>query len=153
MEQQAISNNPPIHGEIEPDHSGYETLASLNDDGEYELSVLVGGVHCGGCIQKIESSLARETGVKNVRLNFSTRRLALTWTGGAAQANNLVHAVEKLGYSVQPYDPDTEKSETKKRGTFFIALSWCGGICDGECDVAVCRGLGSGCRDDGFGYA
>ena len=60
MEQQAISNNARIYSEVEPISSGYETLVQTNDDGLYVLSVLVSGVHCAGCIQKIESSLARE---------------------------------------------------------------------------------------------
>ncbi len=120
MGQQAISNDSHIYSEVKANNTGYETLARINDDGVYELSVLVGGVHCGGCIQKIESSVAREQDVKNVRLNFSTRRLALAWEGSPARANELVSAVEKLGYSVKPYDPETEQSETNREERFLL---------------------------------
>ena len=95
-------------------------LAQLNHDGAYELSVLVRGVHCAGCIQKIESSLARERDIRNARLNFSTRRLSLVWNGGAQRANDYVRTVEALGYSVQPYDAQVEQAETKREERFLL---------------------------------
>ncbi len=120
MEQQTISKNPQIHGGVEPDCFGYETLVQGEKEGAYSLSVLVGGVHCAGCIQKIESSLMREQDIQSARLNFSTRRLSLVWKGEAVRANALVHLVEKLGYSVQPYDPETERAETQIEERFLL---------------------------------
>ncbi len=120
MGQQTISDNARLHSAVEPQSSGYETLVQTNDDGLYVLSVLVSGVHCAGCIQKIESSLAREQGIRGVRLNFSTRRLALEWEGTFEQANAYVAIIEALGYSVQPYDIDVEKSEIFKEERFLL---------------------------------
>ena len=120
MGQRAISNDIRFSGEIGQDNIGYETLAHENDDGVYELSVLVSGVHCAGCIQKIESSLTQEQDIKAVRLNFSTRRLALSWGGVAERANHFVHVIENLGYQVQPYDREVEQSETIREERFLL---------------------------------
>lgn len=120
MGQQTISNDARVHSAVEPASSGYETLVQMNDDGLYVLSVLVNGVYCAGCIQKIESSLSREQGIRGVRLNFSTRRLALEWEGALEQANEYVAIIEALGYSVQPYDVDAEKSELFKEERFLL---------------------------------
>ena len=117
MEQHRISNNPRLHS---PVTSGYESLAHKNDEGAYELSVLVSGVHCAGCIQKIESSLAQEQDIHQARLNFSTRRLSIVWDGDADRANDYVHTVEALGYGVLPYDTEAEKSETKAEERFLL---------------------------------
>ena len=117
MGQRAISSEPRLHREVS---TGYETLANQNKDGVYELSVLVSGVHCAGCIQKIESSLAAEQDIQNARLNFSTRRLSLVWSGDARRANDFVSAVEGLGYGVQPYDAQVEKEETKREERFLL---------------------------------
>lgn len=117
MEQQDISNQSRLHSEI---NSGYETLAQLNADGEYELSVLVSGVHCAGCIQKIESSLSQDEHIENVRLNFSTQRLSFVWNGDKNQANDYVNTVEQLGYGVQPYDTDTAKQEAQTQEKFLL---------------------------------
>lgn len=120
MEQQTLSDSARIHSEIEPSSAGYEALAQLNDDGIYELSVLVNGVYCAGCIQKIESSLAHEPDIRGVRLNFSTRRLSLKWNGTPEDANGYVAIIEALGYRVQPYDQEVEKSETFKEERFLL---------------------------------
>lgn len=120
MEQQNISNDLRVYEEIKSDNFGYESLAKLNDDDNYELSVLVSGVHCAGCIQKIESMLLHENQIKDARLNFSTRRLNFSWKGSADLANQYVQKIEQLGYQVQPYNPDIEKSESNKEEKFLL---------------------------------
>lgn len=117
MGQSEISNEPRLHSEV---NAGYENLAHQNDAGVYELSVLVSGVHCAGCIQKIENSLAAEQDIQKARLNFSTRRLSLAWDGDAQRANDYVQTVEALGYGVQPYDAQIEKEETRREERFLL---------------------------------
>lgn len=154
MEEQTISNCARVYGEIKPSSTGYESLAHLNDDGVYELSVLVSGVHCAGCIQKIESSLAHELDIIGVRLNFSTRRLSLKWTGASEQANAYVAIIETLGYSVQPYDQEVEKSETFKEERFLLLCLGVAGFAMGNVMlfsvglwVTTIETMGGGTRD------
>lgn len=117
MGQSAIPDESRFYSKID---SGYETLAQTNENGEHDLSVLVSGIHCAGCIQKIESSLAQDNNIKNVRLNFSTQRLSLSWSGDKNKANDYIHKVENLGYGVQPYDIETEKKETETQEKFLL---------------------------------
>ena len=87
----------------EPDNaSGYSSLATRADDGTCALDVMVAGAHCGACIQKIESRLARADGIKSARLNFSTRRLHLEWTGNVDQVATYIRLVQDLGYQISP---------------------------------------------------
>jgi len=116
MEQQNISDTSRSHSPIE----GYDGLAKINDDGAYTLSVLVEGIYCAACIQKIESSLNREEDIQKARLNFSTRRLSIEWSGDGMRANDYIGVIEGLGYRVHPYDPDVEKSETAKEEKFLL---------------------------------
>ncbi len=74
-------------------------------DGRHAIDFMVEGVHCGGCVQKIERTLAGKPGVENARVNFSTRRLALTWVGPPVRAGELAGTVADLGYRLVPYDP------------------------------------------------
>lgn len=117
MERQPIPDQPRLHREVS---TGYETLALENEEGAYELSVLVSGVYCAACIQKIEGSLTAEQDIKNARLNFSTRRLSLVWNGDAARANDFVDTIKNLGYDVQPYDPDIEQEDIKREERFLL---------------------------------
>lgn len=118
MEQQNLQNNTSVHREIED--SGYESLAVLNADGQYELSVLVTGVNCAGCIQKIESTLMEQNDVQSARLNFTTSRVHFSWTGLPEMANDYVHQIQKLGYGVKPYDNLAQESESKNEERFLL---------------------------------
>lgn len=82
----------------------FPAYARTGEDGLCHLTLAVDGVNCAHCIQKIESALAREPAIRQARVNFSTRRLALAWAGDAAQAADFARTVENLGYRVQPFD-------------------------------------------------
>lgn len=98
----------------------YGSLVKQNDKGQNALSLMVSGVHCAMCIQKIESSLVREPQVSEARLNFSTGRLNIVWNGLADQANDFVSNVKSLGYSVSPYNPDVEKTTMDSENRFLL---------------------------------
>jgi Cu2+-exporting ATPase len=94
--------------ELEPDALGRPDFAGYarpRGEGEYGLDLIVEGVHCGGCVQRIERALARQDMVTRARLNLTTRRLAVTWQGPAEAAGRLARTVEDLGYPVAPFEP------------------------------------------------
>ncbi len=99
---------------------GYEGLVHQNDEGINTLSVLVKGVHCALCIQKIESKLKSQSEVDEARLNFSTGRLNIQWHGDAANANEYVKNIEQLGYGVAPYSADIEKTTSENENRFLL---------------------------------
>jgi Cu2+-exporting ATPase len=74
-------------------------------DGDHRLNLLVEGVHCGGCVHKIEKALAKQSGVTQARLNLTTRRLAVAWHGSPARAAALAQVIEDLGYRPVPFAP------------------------------------------------
>ncbi len=71
----------------------------------FTLHLMVDGLHCGGCVRRIERALAAEEGVESARVNLTTRRLVVSWHGAAAMASRLVEAVTREGYRATPYDP------------------------------------------------
>jgi Cu2+-exporting ATPase len=85
-----------------PDPSSY---VQANGDGVHALHLMVEGVHCGGCVRRIERALAAEPGVESARVNLTTRRLVVTWRGPAAIAARLLEAVTREGFRATPYDP------------------------------------------------
>lgn len=117
MEQSAIQKHSRHHDSVE---IGYDTLTKVTADGNISLDVLVSGVHCAGCIQKIESGLMSQSHMISARLNFTTRRLHMVWTGDNTPANDFVRKIEKLGYGVTPYDPRTEREGTKEEDRFLL---------------------------------
>lgn len=77
--------------------------------------MLIGGVYCAACIQKIEGALKQNAAVQSVRLNFSTRRLNIVWRGSADLSDSFVRDIADLGYTVEPYDFEREDSQNKKQ--------------------------------------
>jgi P-type Cu2+ transporter len=71
--------------------------------GGYRLALLVEGVHCGGCVRRIEGALMALPEVSSARVNLSTRRLNVTWDGALRHAEDVVAAVEALGYTAVPF--------------------------------------------------
>jgi len=84
-------------------------------ESEKQLYLIVDGAYCGACIHKIETALKRQADVTHARLNLTTRRLVVQWTGAVEKAVNLVHVVEALGYRLVPFDPEYLISEDRKR--------------------------------------
>lgn len=73
-------------------------------DGRKYLDLLVRGASCGGCLSKIESAVAKLVGVQIARLNLSTGRMRIEWTGGL-QAKAILEAITGLGYGASVFDP------------------------------------------------
>ena len=84
---------------------GLDLATAVEEDakGTHSINLLVGNVHCGGCVRKIEDRLAQEPDVETARVNLSTRRLALAWNGSSERANAFAKAIEDLGYPVALY--------------------------------------------------
>ncbi len=100
---------PPSRADLEagPDVLAY-VAASSSDT--HSLNLLVEGLHCGGCVSKIEKALSADPSVTNARVNLSTRRLSVTWTGPAAHGSALASRVEALGYKAVPFAPERLES-------------------------------------------
>lgn len=81
-------------------------LAVAEADGLKALHLMVDGIHCGGCVRKIETTLFREPDVREARVNLTTRRLRIVWQGSAERARSLVALLGDLGFRASPYDPE-----------------------------------------------
>ncbi len=65
----------------------------------------VPGLHCAGCISKIENGLAPVAGIASARVNFTTRQVAIEHLA-ELQVPALQAEIEKLGFEAQPIRPE-----------------------------------------------
>lgn len=82
--------------------------------GRSTLHLMVEGVQCAACIWLIETVLRRVPQVTEARVNMTTRRLTLRWTGTAQQASDVTAPVMQIGYRLVPYDPQALDQETRR---------------------------------------
>lgn len=126
----------------------YAAFLSRAPDGSTRAAFAVEGVRCAACMTAIERGLAGMPGVASARLNFSDRRLAVTWQPQAeADIAAILAALDGLGFKAQPFAPgrlaDAEAAETKRliralavagfasMNVMLLAISvWAGNVSD-----------------------
>jgi Cu2+-exporting ATPase len=78
----------------------------LKSSGETtELCLIVADMHCAGCMGKIEKGLGSMPGVTYARTNLSTRRVVVRWQGKAFTSEDIVGALEGIGFGAVPFNP------------------------------------------------
>jgi P-type Cu2+ transporter len=93
------------------DQSADELLLSSRrlGGGRHQVELSVPGIHCGGCIAAIESALGKLPGVEEARVNFSTRRVSVTWRG--EEPPPLVETLSGAGYSAHLFDETANQKD------------------------------------------
>ena len=89
-------------------------------DGTATLNLMVDGIHCAGCVARIERGLGALPGIVTARVNLTTRRLAVRWRESILTPQRVVSEVEGLGYRAVPYDPARLASVSDAEGRFLV---------------------------------
>jgi P-type Cu2+ transporter len=75
------------------------------DGGTARLELAVEGIHCAGCMAKIERGLAGLPAVARARVNLTDKRVAIEWSGGAPDPARIVDRLGELGFKAYPFEP------------------------------------------------
>jgi Cu2+-exporting ATPase len=78
-----------------------------------QTDLSVPGIHCGACIQKIETTIGKMPEVERARVNLSTRRVTIQWR--AETPPPFVETLDSLGYEAHLYDPAAETKDGKQK--------------------------------------
>jgi Cu2+-exporting ATPase len=85
-------------------------LASrLAENGARLTDLSVPTIHCGGCIHKIETTLAKLPGVERARVNLSAKRVSIRWTGETPPP--LVETLAAIGYEAHLHDTGADAGD------------------------------------------
>ncbi|MGE0664940.1 MAG: heavy metal translocating P-type ATPase [Sphingomonadales bacterium] len=83
--------------------------------GLLHMDLLAPGIHCGGCVARIERALRAHPAVVHARVNLSTRRIAVDWRTGQADADDVIGVVAGLGFETKPVTADAAAGDTRDR--------------------------------------
>ena len=87
--------------------------SSGSDRGHWQETVLaVPGMHCAGCISKIERGLAGVPGIADARVNLSARQVTVHHEAGL-KARDLVEELARIGFEAQPRKGAFARSESQ----------------------------------------
>lgn len=91
------------------------------------LHLMLDGVHCGGCVAKIERTLQPLNGVEKARVNLTLRRMVLEFDPRRVKEAKLLQTIESLGYTPRPYDPAMfEQADAKQEDFLLLCLAIAG---------------------------
>jgi Cu2+-exporting ATPase len=99
------------------DYSHYTRRAA---DGVATMDIVVDGIHCGGCIGRIERSLKSMQGLADARLNFTNRRLTLTWDDPAFDPGEAIRLLERMGYHANPFRLHSGEAQEIAQSKFLL---------------------------------
>lgn len=72
-------------------------------DGIRQTDLSVPGVHCGGCIHRIEKALNALPGIEAARVNLSSKRATIRWQANAPPPP-FIETLQGIGYEAHLYD-------------------------------------------------
>lgn len=65
-------------------------------------TLLLKGMHCASCVQMIEQSLRKVSGVTEANVNLATNKAVITYDTDKAEEEDLIKAVTDTGYEAMP---------------------------------------------------
>ena len=90
-----------------------------------DTRLIAPGIHCAGCISKIERGLSEIEGVETVRVNFSTKHVAVRHVAELPEST-LINALEKLGFEAQTLADNPLAIDDKESRSLLRALAVAG---------------------------
>lgn len=63
-----------------------------------KLELKVEGMTCAGCVRSIEKKLSTVAGVESARVDLGTGKATIEYDDTRAQADQLIGAVEQIGF-------------------------------------------------------
>lgn len=103
--------------QVTRDFSHYVRAAG---DGIKHIDLAVEGVHCAGCMTKIERGLSAIPDVTLARVNLTDRRVALEWKQGTLDPARFIDRLEELGYKAYPYETESAEATEVAESRFLL---------------------------------
>src|SRR4051794_3645039 len=102
---------------VSRDFSHYVRTAG---EGVQHIDLAVEGVHCAGCMAKIERGLSAIPDVTLARVNLTDRRVALEWKAGTLDPGRFIDRLEELGYKAHPYETESAEASEVAESRFLL---------------------------------
>ncbi len=100
-------------GSQSADQSGLNQWVEHLDGNRDSIDFLLPTIHCGGCINKIETALKKIDGVEKARVNLSSKRLSLQWDNQKQSVSHFVDVIASLGYDARPFNSQAAATLTQ----------------------------------------
>jgi len=104
------------------DEAFVREYCTARPDGLLDTELYLEGVHCSACLWLVESSLAREAGVAEAKLNFARGRLRLLWRPDQQRLSKIAKRLASLGYTPHPARGGSRTAERVEERRLLIRI-------------------------------
>jgi len=106
------------------DLEGFKTkYIKVDEDGLYEINLIIEGIHCSACVWLNEKVLHKTEGVLEATINYTNNKAKVVWDPDTVPLSKIIETIRSIGYNAYPYDPRLqEERATKTRKTYYTRI-------------------------------
>ncbi|MBN1482435.1 heavy-metal-associated domain-containing protein [candidate division KSB1 bacterium] len=99
------------------------TVSVLSVAGEKKAEIKVDGMTCGGCVNKVKTSLEKADGVKSAQVSLKDSYAVVLYDDSVTDEASLRKTIDGTGYKAVD---EKEEKAVKKGGCEAVSSSCCG---------------------------
>jgi len=85
-----------------------------NDDGLYEIHLIIEGIHCSACVWLNEKVLHKTDGVIEASINYTNNKAKVVWDPEEVKLSHIIETIRSIGYNAYPYDPSLQEERANR---------------------------------------
>ncbi|MEA1953482.1 MAG: heavy metal translocating P-type ATPase [Campylobacterota bacterium] len=85
-----------------------------DDEGLYEINLIIEGIHCSACVWLNEKVLHKTDGVMEATINYTNNKAKILWDPEEIPLSKIIETIQSIGYNAYPYDPKLQEVRAVK---------------------------------------
>ncbi len=85
-----------------------------------DMHLIVEGIHCSACVWLIERSLAKRSGILDIKVNLANKRLFVKWDNSQIKISEIIDFLGHIGYAATPFNPESAEGSIKKQNRALL---------------------------------
>ena len=95
----------------------------VNQDGLYEINLIIEGIHCSACVWLNEKVLHKLEGIIEASINYTNNKAKVVWDPEELTLSKIIETIRTIGYNAYPYDASLqEERASKTRKSYYMRI-------------------------------
>ena len=95
----------------------------VNQDGLYEINLIIEGIHCSACVWLNEKVLHKLEGILEASINYTNNKAKVVWDPEELTLSKIIETIRTIGYNAYPYDASLqEERASKTRKSYYMRI-------------------------------
>jgi Cu2+-exporting ATPase len=110
-----------------------------HENGDYQTTLMIDGMHCPACVWLIEHTLSALDGMVKAEVNFTKNSLSLRWDPEKLKLADVINAIGRVGYRALPFEEDEQRLLQKySRQRLMFRMAFAGFVTANVMTAAIC---------------